>query len=149
MRGWFATRSEETRLKYERLAFDTNAAIALLRPERPTPPAFTEARALVVPLFVLAELEFGRSRQTVKSRDVLSELVGACTILAPDRDTIRHYVAVRSEMLRGHTPPASAEAREGLHHDIWIAALCLQHELPLLSNDSDMQRVTDLNLVRW
>lgn len=142
-------RSEGTRLKFERLAFDTNAAIALLRPERPTPPPFTEARSLVMPLFVLAELEFGRSRQNVKSRDVLSALIDACTIVAPDRDTVAHYVAVRAEMLQGHTLPASAEAREGLHHDIWIAALCIQHDLPLLSNDRDMQRVKDLKLVRW
>jgi len=85
------------RLTFERLAFDANAAIALLRPERPTPPPFTEARALVMPLFVLAELELGRSRQNVKRRDVLSELIDSCTILAPDRDTIPHYVAVRSE----------------------------------------------------
>ena len=69
-------RSEGMRLKFERLAFDSNAAIALLRPERITPLPFTEARSLVMPLFVLAELELGRSRQNVKSPDVLSELVG-------------------------------------------------------------------------
>jgi len=136
-------------LKFERLAFDANAAIALLRPERPTPPPFAEARSLVMPLFVLAELELGRSRQSLKTPDVLSELVAACTILAPDRNTIPHYVAVRNEMLLGHTLPSSAEAREGLHHDIWIAALCIQHELPLLSNDRDMTRVSGLELIGW
>jgi predicted nucleic acid-binding protein len=142
-------RSEEMKLKFERLAFDSNAAIALLRPERPTPPPFAGARRLVMPLFVLAELELGRSRQSVKTSDVLSELVTACTILAPDRETVAHYVAVRSEMLRGHTLPSSTEAREGLHHDIWIAALCVQHDLPLLSNDRDMSRVRTLTLTRW
>jgi len=137
------------RLKFERLAFDSNAAIALLRPERSTPPPFAEARSLVMPLFVLAELELGRGRQRVKTPDVLSELVSACTILTPDRDTVAHYVAVRGEMLQGHTLPSSAEAREGLHHDIWIAALCIQHKLPLLSNDRDMSRVSALDLIRW
>jgi len=141
-------RSGETRLKFERLAFDSNAAIALLRPERPTPPPFSEARSLVLPLLVLAELELGQSRQSVRT-PVLSELVAACTILAPDRDTVRHYVAVRGEMLRGHTLPASPDAREGLSHDIWIAALCIQHRLPLLSNDRDMSRITGLDLIRW
>jgi predicted nucleic acid-binding protein len=130
--------SGETRLKFERLAFDANAAIALLRSERQTPPPFAQAHSLVMPLFVLAELEVGRSRQSVKHPDVLSELVNVCTILAPDRDTVAHYVAVRNEMLSGHTLPSSPEAREGLHHDIWIAALCVQHKLPLLSNDRDM-----------
>jgi tRNA(fMet)-specific endonuclease VapC len=142
-------RSGETRLKFERLAFDSNAAITLLRPERPTPPPFAEAGSLVMPLFVLAELELGHSRQSAKTPDVLSELMAACTILAPDRNTISHYVAVRSEMLQGHTLSSSSEAREGLHHDIWIAALCIQHNLPLLSNDRDMRRVSALDLIRW
>ena len=102
-----------------------------------------------MPLFVLAELEFGRSRQRVKASGLLSDLVASCTILAPDRNTVAHYVAVRSEMLEGHTLPSSAEAREGLHHDIWIAALCIQHRLPLLSNDRDMSRVSTLDLIRW
>lgn len=136
-------------MKFERLAFDSNAAIALLRPERPTPPPFSEAHSLVMPLFVLAELTLGSSRQSVTTPDVLSELVAACTILAPDRNTVEHYVAVRGEMLHGHTLPASPDAREGLNHDIWIAALCLQHKLPLLSNDRDMSRVTALDLIRW
>ena len=136
-------------MKFERLVLDSNAAIALLRPERDTPPPFTEARSLVMPLFVLAELEFGRSRQRVKASGLLSDLVASCTILAPDRNTVAHYVAVRSEMLEGHTLPSSAEAREGLHHDIWIAALCIQHRLPLLSNDRDMSRVSTLDLIRW
>lgn len=136
-------------MRFERLAFDANAAIALLRPERPTPPPFAEARTLIMPLFVLAELELGRSRQSGKHSDVLGEFVAVCTILAPDRDTVLHYVAVRNQMLRGHTLPSSPEAREGLSHDIWIAALCIQHDVPLLSNDRDMSRVRALDLIHW
>lgn len=136
-------------MKFERLAFDSNAAIALLRPERLTPPPFAEAASLVMPLFVLAELEYGLTLQRTKTTDTLRALVDACTILAPDPDTVAHYVVVRHEMLRGHTLPASAEAREGLHHDIWIAALCVQHKLPLLTNDRDMNRVSALEVIHW
>jgi predicted nucleic acid-binding protein len=135
------------RLKFERLAFDSNAAIALLRAERLTPPPFAEAANLVMPLFVLAELELGVSRQ--RTKDALQQLVDVCTIIAPDRETISHYVTARNEMLRGHTLPSTAEAREGLLHDTWIAALCLQHDIPLLSNDRDMARVPGLQIVHW
>lgn len=146
-------RSGETRLKFERLAFDSNAAIALLRPERPTPPPFTEAASLILPLFVLAELELGVSRQSAKATDPLAQLVASCTLLAPDRETIPFYVALRNELLRGRTLPASDEAREGLHHDIWIAALCIQHQVPLLSNDRDMDAMSGLTsglaVIHW
>ncbi len=47
-------------------------------------------------------------------------MVAACTILAPDRNTIEHYVAVRSEMLQGHTLPSSAEARAVLQFRVVV-----------------------------
>src|SRR3954466_13941793 len=55
----FATHSGET-LQFERLAFDANAAFDSLRPERPFPLPLKEARALFMPLFVLAELRRAR-----------------------------------------------------------------------------------------
>jgi predicted nucleic acid-binding protein len=134
-------------LKFEALAFDSNAAIDLLRHDRLTPPPFADTSALVMPLFVLAELRYGFSRATRASQ--LDELTRVCRILAPDQETIPHYVAVRDQMLRHRTLPASAERREGLHHDVWIAALCIQHKLPLLTRDGDLDGVHSLQLVRW
>ncbi len=100
-----------------------------------------------MPLFVLAELRFGVSRATRASQ--LDELTQACRILGPDPGTIPHYITVREELLRNRTLPRSEERREGLHHDIWIAALCLQHSLPLLSNDRDLDGVRGLQLIHW
>ena len=105
------------------------------------------AAALVMPLFVLAELRFGVARATRLSQ--LEELVHASRILAPDAGTIPYYVEARDQMLRGRTLPADPEKREGLHHDIWIAALCRQHQLPLLTRDSDYKNVSGLQIVSW
>jgi hypothetical protein len=60
------------RLKFDRLAFDSNAAIDLLRQDRPSPLPFAEASALVMPLFVLAELRLGFSRANLN--ELLEEL---------------------------------------------------------------------------
>lgn len=134
-------------MKFSVFAFDSNAAIDLLRHDRPTPPPFAETDSLVMPLFVLAELRFGFSRATRASQ--LEELTNACRILTPDAGTIPRYVKVREELLRNRSLPQSPERREGLHHDIWIAALCLQHALPLLSNDRDLDGVQGLHLIHW
>lgn len=134
-------------MKFEALAFDSNAAIDLLRHDRLSPPPFAETASLVIPLFVLAELRYGFSRATRASQ--LDELVEVCRIVAPDSETIPYYVAVREQMLRGRTLPTPEEAREGLHHDVWIAALCLQHKLPLLTNDRDMDRASALEVIHW
>jgi predicted nucleic acid-binding protein len=134
-------------LRFEALAFDSNAAVDLLRHDRPSPGPFAEANSLVMPLFVLAELRLGFSRATRVSQ--LDELTRVSRILIPDPETIPHYVLVRNELLRNRTLPAAAERREGLHHDVWIAALCIQHKLPLLTRDSDLTGIPGLEVVRW
>ncbi len=134
-------------MKFDRLAFDSNAAIDLLRQDRPSPPPFAEASALVMPLFVLAELRLGFSRANLN--ELLEDLVTVSIVIAPDAATVDHYVATRNAMLRTRTIPARREAQEGLSHDIWIAALCLQHDLPLLTNDRDFDDVEGLRVLRW
>ena len=134
-------------MKFDRLAFDSNAAIDLLRQDRPSPPPFVEASALVMPLFVLAELRLGFSRANLN--ELLEELVRVSVVIAPDAGTVDHYVATRNALLRARTIPSRREAQEGLSHDIWIATLCLQHGLPLLTNDRDFDDVDGLRVVHW
>jgi predicted nucleic acid-binding protein len=134
-------------LRFEVLAFDANAAIDLLRYDRPTPPPFALAASLVMPLFVLAELQFGFKRATRASQ--LDELVAASQVLTPSAETIPYYVDVREQMLSSRTLPLAPEKREGLHHDVWIAALCLQHRLPLLTRDGDLTSVRGLEIISW
>ena len=62
LREPFATPSGETRLQFDRLAFDSNAAIDSLRPDRPFPDPLKTAKQLLMPLFVLAELQAGVAR---------------------------------------------------------------------------------------
>lgn len=143
-------RSEETRLKFERLAFDANAAIDFLRPDRPTPQPLLLARELILPCFAWAELEVGLSRapHRIEIEDQLHALVDRSTIVYPDEGTIQVYVNVRY-LSRGLSVSPNSERREGLLHDLWIASLCLQHELPLLTNDRDFDRIEGLTVLHW
>jgi len=47
------------------------------------------------------------------------------------------------------TIPQSIEKREGFGHDLWIAALCLQYQMPLLTNDALFAQVIGLQVVNW
>lgn len=47
------------------------------------------------------------------------------------------------------TTAGSHQRLEGVNHDLWIAALCLQHRLPLLSNDRDFDDIEGLQVVHW
>lgn len=134
----------------DRLAFDANAAIDFLRPDRPTPRPLLSARELVLPCFAWAELEVGLSRAPHRAdiEEKLHALVAKSTVLYPDAGTIPSYVRVR-ELARGLTASPDRERREGLLHDLWIASLCLQHRLPLLTNDRDFDRIDGLTLIHW
>lgn len=144
-------RSEETTFQFDRLAFDANAAIDSLRPERPFPAPLKAARQLLMPLFVLAELRVGvaRSQRSKENALAVDDLRGRCGLLTPDTDTIAFYVRVRREIERVRTVPQTIEKREGFGHDLWIAALCLQHDVPLLTNDALFRQVSGLSVVKW
>ena len=73
-------------MKFDRLAFDSNAAIDLLRQDRLSPPPFAESAALVMPLFVLAELRLGFSRANLN--ELFEELVAVSIVIAPDAATV-------------------------------------------------------------
>jgi predicted nucleic acid-binding protein len=139
------------RLEFERLAFDANAAIDSLRAGRPFPNPLKNARRLLMPLFVLAELRVGvaRSQRQDENAAAVHELQSRCELLVPDSSTIDFYVRVRDEIERVRTVPKTLEKREGFGHDLWIAALCLQHDLPLLSKDSLFKDVTGLRVITW
>ncbi len=104
-----------------------------------------------MPLFVLAELRLGaaRSRQSEENAAQVDALVAHCEVIAPDLDIIPLYIRVRNDLAKVRTVPQSLEKREGFGHDIRIAALCLQHQLPLLTNDSLFDQVSALDVIHW
>jgi predicted nucleic acid-binding protein len=151
LRGRYATRSGEMTLQFERLAFDANAAIDSIRPGRPFPQPLKSARQLLMPLFVLAELRVGvaRSQRQAENAAAVDALASRCELLIPNDETIGHYVRVRRDIERVRTAPATLEKREGFGHDLWIAALCLQNDVALLTKDALFRDVSGLRVVSW
>lgn len=138
-------------MRFERLALDSNAAIDLLRPDRPNPGPLLEAKGLVLPLFVLAELKFGALRPAEAQENLQASVALAerCELLAADAGTTDRYARIRVQVEATRSLPRNWQKREGLQHDLWIAALCLQHQLPLLTNDKDFDGIEGLELIHW
>jgi predicted nucleic acid-binding protein len=138
-------------LSFERLAFDANAAIDSFRSDRPFPLVLRQARELLLPFFVLAELRLGAARSTRREESAaqVEALASRCRILTAGISTIDFYVRVRDQIERIWTMPQSPQKREGLSHDLWIAALCLENEAPLLTMDKLFDHVEGLRVVHW
>jgi tRNA(fMet)-specific endonuclease VapC len=98
---------------------------------------------LVLPVISLGEYLYGLrdSRRRTENEAWLNRIVRAIRVAPVTLETARAYASVRS-MLDGKGRPIPA-------NDIWIAAMALQHRLPVLSRDTHFDYVDDLTRISW
>jgi len=122
---------------------DTNALSAIAEAEPRAVAAFGQAQSIAIPVVVLGEYLFGiaQSRRRVEYEQWISHVLRTFRVLDIGVETAARYAQVRMELKRAGTPIPS--------NDVWIAALCRQHSLPLLSRDSHFERVKGLRRVGW
>lgn len=96
-----------------------------------------------IPVIVLGEYRYGISfsRARAHYEQWLAEYLSAFSILDVDEQTTISYSAVRLELRKAGTPVPS--------NDVWIAALCRQHSLPLLSRDLHFDAVSGVRRFTW
>lgn len=125
------------------MILDTNALSALADGSQKLLEAIGDAETLSIPVIVLGEFRFGvaRSRYRARYREWLGELVDVCRILDVDQGTANRYAEVREVLRIGGRPIPS--------NDAWIAALALQHELPVVSRDAHFDEVVGIRRVSF
>jgi predicted nucleic acid-binding protein len=125
------------------LILDTNALSAAADLEPGALEVVASAERLAVPMIVLGEYRLGiaQSRRRRDYENWLREWIAAVSILDIDEETTRHYAAIGLELKRiGKPIPAN---------DLWIAALCRQHALPIVSRDRHFDLVTGIRRIAW
>ena len=128
-----------------RLGLDTSAAVDYLRDDRQFPPQIDGAMEILVPLAVIGELLFGagRSNRPQVNLTTIHELLSSSwKPLLPDVGTAVIYGQIRVAQYGGLLTASKV-------NDLWIAALCIQHDLPLLTNDAGYDNVPGLNVLHW
>jgi tRNA(fMet)-specific endonuclease VapC len=125
------------------LALDTNAVSALLEGDAALLELLDGIGRFALPVIVVGEYRLGlqRSRHRKQLAALLDELVAESDLLVVDDHTTLHYAQVR-EALRTKGRPLP-------ENDVWIAALCRQHERTLVSRDSHFQHVGSLASLGW
>jgi predicted nucleic acid-binding protein len=71
----------------------------------------------------------------------LAGLLRDCVVLDINEPTIQQYGEITLELKRKGKPIPT--------NDLWVAALCRQHSLPLLSRDRHFDLVTGLKRMGW
>jgi tRNA(fMet)-specific endonuclease VapC len=133
----------------EKLAVDTNAVADYLRSYRPEPPHLAAAAEVFLPLPVLGELYLGAfgSARVEENVAAVDRAAMAWSRLVPDHETARIYGRIAARYQAAGS--ASTRTERARRSDLWIAALCLQHKLPLLSNDRDFDGIEGLEVIHW
>jgi predicted nucleic acid-binding protein len=122
---------------------DTNGLSALVEGVPSLEPILRKAEQLAIPVIVLGEYRYGiwQSRNREHYQQWLQEYLPKFRILDIEDRTTIPYTAVRTELKKAGTPIPS--------NDVWIAALCRQHSLPIVSRDRHFDLVPGIKRIEW
>ncbi len=125
------------------MILDTNAVSALLSGDPALAQLLEPSERHHLPVIVIGEYRYGllrsRHRQTLQA--FLETLIRESLVLRVDEATTAHYAAVRNELREKGRPIPE--------NDVWIAALALQHDQPLVSRDDHFDEITGLQRLGW
>lgn len=125
------------------MILDTNALSAAAEHDPAALEIVAHAEYLAVPAIVIGEYRLGiaQSRYRANYENWLREWIATVKVFDIDVETTQHYAAIGLELKRSGKPiPAN---------DLWIASLCRQHSLPLLSRDRHFEMVAGLRRIDW
>jgi len=126
-----------------KLALDTNAVIAYRQGISHVCNLVDETEIIYMPVTVLGELLYGalNSRSTSDNEQAIAKFAQSVDVIQIDESIARRYAKVRLTLKnRGHPIP---------ENDIWIAASCLEFDVPIISRDSHFNYVDELRVISW
>jgi len=125
------------------MILDTSAVSSLLAGD----PALGDLLAMRsrhhLPAIVIGEYRFGllRSHHRERLGLLFAALIRESHVLVVDQITAEVYSQVREELrTKGRPIP---------ENDVWIAALALQHQQPVVSRDSHFDSIRGLTRLAW
>ena len=125
------------------MILDTNALSAFVDGDITVGEILRQQARAAIPVIVLGEFRYGiaESRHRSAYEAWLDSQLAHFDVLTVTDETARAYAELRVALKRSGRPiPAN---------DAWIAALALEHELPVLSRDQHFDAVPGLERVKW
>jgi tRNA(fMet)-specific endonuclease VapC len=125
------------------MIIDTNALSAAADDDSSLIAILARAEQMTIPVIVLGEYRYGiaQSRHRATYDRWLEGLLRDCMVLDINEPTTHYYAEINVELKRLGKPIPT--------NDLWIAALCRQHALPLLSRDRHFDAVAGTKRIDW
>lgn len=125
------------------MILDTNALSAFVDGDEAVGAVVAAQPRAAIPVVVLGEFRYGvaTSRHRATYEAWLDDHLSAFEVLAVTEDTAVAYAGLRVALRKAGRPiPAN---------DAWIAALSLQHRLPVLSRDRHFHELPGIQSQGW
>ena len=122
---------------------DTNIVIAIFANDAAVINALTKAKEVFVPSITLGELYYGahKSSRVEASIERIEEFAVSSSVLNCNAETSQQYGKIKNGLrVKGRPIP---------ENDIWIAAICKQHGLTLISRDEHFKEIDGLPITAW
>ena len=123
---------------------DTNIIIHLFAGNEPIVEKIKDLTGIVLSSIVLGELFYGafnssKIEDNIRRIDTFTSRFP--TILTCDSDTAKEYGKIKSELKKKGNPIPE--------NDLWLAAITMQHNLILITQDKHFSFVDGLNVKLW
>ncbi|MGA9963819.1 MAG: type II toxin-antitoxin system VapC family toxin [Terriglobales bacterium] len=125
------------------MILDTNALSAAADDDSAVIALLARADQVAIPVVVLGEYRYGiaLSRNRTSYANWLKGLLQDCLVLDIHEPTTQYYAEITLELKQQGSPIPT--------NDVWIAALCRQHGLPLLSRNRHFDLVPGNKRIGW
>ncbi len=124
------------------IALDTNQAIAVLNDTGDAGQWVQAFASVYLPVPVVGELRFGalNSQRVTENLSRVEQLVARCKVLDATLVTAEVYARIRLQLKQKGKPIPE--------NDVWIAAICMEHGMPLATADDHFTEVDGLTVVK-
>ena len=103
----------------------------------------SKEETIFMPSVVLGELYTGINRVSNKSKHLkmLTDFLQLCKVVNIDSNTAKFYGETMAALHKKGTPIPT--------NDVWIAAIALQNNFTLITNDNHSKEVANLKMINW
>lgn len=126
-----------------KFALDTNIIIGIFQGDQEIIIKLDSNLEIFIPVIVIGELLYGveRSKHKIENKNRVEKLANLNKILEIDLNTTFHYAQIKNKLTKIGKPIPE--------NDIWIAALCNQYKVKLVTRDSHFKEIPHFPLVEW
>jgi tRNA(fMet)-specific endonuclease VapC len=125
------------------IAVDSNAVIAYRAGNARACAAINGSAELFMPTMVLGELMYGalNSARPTENEKAVRAFADQCVIMGVDQAVAERYAVIRMALKRKGKPMPE--------NDVWIAALCMEYDVTLVTHDAHFNHVDRLRVFNW